>query len=128
MTAKSGMSVFKRYGFVWVTLVLFVGSLLGHWTAGWFAFVEEQRQHNETPQVSSFIVEATRDTLENWQSEFLQLIWQVAGLAWLLHVGSPQSKEGDDRKEEKIDELLKLVDADKADAIIKRLDKKYPRT
>jgi hypothetical protein len=35
-----------------------------------------------------------RDTLENWQSEFLQLIWQVAGLAILLHVGSPQSKRG----------------------------------
>jgi hypothetical protein len=35
-------------------------------------------------------------TLENWQSEFLLLIWQVAGLAFLLHVGSLQSKEGDD--------------------------------
>lgn len=26
-----------------------------------------------------------RDTFENWQSEFLQLLWQVAGLAILLH-------------------------------------------
>jgi hypothetical protein len=121
------MSVFKRYGFLWVTLVLFFGSLAGHWTCGWFAFVEEQRDHGRSPRVAEFAVEATRDTLENWQSEFLQLIWQVAGLAFLLHVGSPQSKEGDDRKEEKIDELLKLVDPDSADAIIKRLDKKYPR-
>jgi hypothetical protein len=117
----------KRYGFLWVTLILFLGSLAGHWTAGWLAFVEEQRQHNQTPEVSAFVVEASRDTLENWQSEFLQLIWQVAGLAWLLHVGSPQSKEGDDRKEEKIDELLKLVNEEQGQAIIKRLDKKYPR-
>ena len=41
----------------------------------------------------------TRDTLENWQSEFLQLMWQVGGLAFLLYVGSPQSKEGDERVE-----------------------------
>ena len=50
-----------------------------------------------------------RDTLENWQSEFLQLIWQVGGLAFLLYVGSPQSKEGDDRVEAKIDEILRRV-------------------
>jgi hypothetical protein len=30
-----------------------------------------------------------RATLENCQSEFLQLTWQIAGLAILLSVGSP---------------------------------------
>lgn len=49
------------------------------------------------------------DTLENWQSEFLQLIWQVAGLALLYHIGSPQSNEGNDRLEEKIDLILQSV-------------------
>jgi len=121
------MGIFRRYGFFWITLVLFLGSLIGHWTFGWFAFVEEQREHNQTPHVGQFVIEASRDTLENWQSEFLQLIWQVAGLAFLLHVGSPQSKEGDDRKEEKIDELLRLMDEKNGESIIKRLDKKYPR-
>ena len=33
-----------------------------------------------------------RDTLENWQSEFLQLIWQVVALTYLWYIGSPQSK------------------------------------
>lgn len=27
-----------------------------------------------------------------WQSEFLQLLWQIGGLAFLLYGGSPQSK------------------------------------
>lgn len=40
-----------------------------------------------------------RDTLEHRQSEFLQLLWQIGGLALLLYLGSPQSKEGDDRME-----------------------------
>jgi hypothetical protein len=44
----------------------------------------------------------SRDTLENWQSEFLPLLWQVGGLAFVLFAGSP-SKEGTDRMEAKID-------------------------
>lgn len=67
----------------------------------------------------------SRDTLENWQSEFLQLLWQVGGLAFLLFVGSPQSKEGSDRVEAKLDELLKLVDRKKGQTIIKELDEQY---
>jgi Domain of unknown function (DUF6766) len=43
-------------------------------------------------QISDYVFRMSRDTLENWQSEFLQLIWQVAGLALLLYVGSPKSK------------------------------------
>lgn len=66
------------------------------------------------------------DTLENRQSEFLQLLWQVAGLAFLLYIGLPQSKEGDECKEEKIDLILVAVDAN-AQTHVKRLDTKYPR-
>lgn len=55
-----------------------------------------------------------RDTFENWQSEFLQLLWQVVGLAYFLYVGSPSSKENDDRMEAKIDELLKAAGRDQA--------------
>jgi hypothetical protein len=66
-----------------------------------------------------------RDTLENWQSEFLQLIWQVAGLAFLLHVGSPQSKEGDDRMEAKIDAILLAVEPKKGDELLREIDDEY---
>ncbi len=69
----------------------------------------------------------SRDTFENWQSEFLQLIWQVAGLSLLLHVGSPQSREEDDRLEEKIDAILRAVDRDRADRIIAELDHRFDR-
>lgn len=69
-----------------------------------------------------------RDTFENWQSEFLQLIWQVAGLAYLWYIGSPQSKEADDRKEAKIDQLLKKLCGKEGEKIIITLDKKYPRS
>lgn len=102
-------SLFTHYSFFWVTLILFLGSLIGHWVFGWFAFVNEQNALNQPIRISDYLVESMRDTLENWQSEFLQLIWQVAGLAFLLHIGSPQSKEGDERKEEKLDKILQAV-------------------
>lgn len=121
-------NIFKRYGFLWVTLGFFIISFTGHWLFGWFAFANEQLSHHQPVEVSGYLVEMGRDTFENWQSEFLQLIWQVAGLAFLLHIGSPQSKEGDDRKEEKLDEIIMLLDEKNGAKIISTLDKKYPRT
>lgn len=120
-------SVWTRYGFAWVTGSLFLASLIGHWWFGWRAYVSEQEMHGLAPQLSDFLVEIGRDTLENWQSEFLQLIWQVAGLALLLNVGSPQSREEDDRLEEKIDAILRAVDRDRADRIIADLDERFDR-
>jgi hypothetical protein len=52
---------------------------------------------NEWPEVPSYLKQMARDTFENWQSEFLQLLWQVVGLAYFLYIGSPSSKENDDR-------------------------------
>lgn len=120
-------SLSSRYSYLWITLAFFVISLLGHWVFAWFAYVQEQKEHEQEIEIGEYFIETSRDTLENWQSEFLQLIWQVAGLAFLFYVGSPQSKEGDDRKEEKLDYILKKVDPRNADKIIANLDKKYIR-
>lgn len=118
-------SRFGPYGYAWVTLGFFVVSLIGHWVFGWFAYVDEQVAHAQPIEVSAYTVEMMRDTLENWQSEFLQLLWQVGGLALLLYVGSPQSKEGDDRMEAKIDAILLAVDPKNGDATIRKVDAAY---
>ena len=120
------MSIWKRYGYAWVTAGFFLFSLAGHWIFGWFAYVDEQRAHNQPIEVSSYVTEMARDTLENWQSEFLQLLWQVGGLAFFLFIGSPQSKEEDDRLEEKLDAILRKLDPANAERVIAELDRKYP--
>jgi hypothetical protein len=51
----------------------------------------------------------------------------VAGLAFLFYVGSPQSKEGDDRKEEKLDYIIEKLDPDNYEKLLKDWDKKYPK-
>jgi hypothetical protein len=120
------MKLHKKYGFLWVTLFLFVLSLTGHWTFAWFSYVHEQQAHQQPIEISEYVVQTSRDTLENWQSEFLQLIWQVWGLAFLLFIGSTQSKEGEDRKEEKLDAILRMVSPE-GQSTIKKLDEKYPK-
>lgn len=120
------MSVWKKYGFAWVTLGFFVFSLVGHWIFGWFAYVAEQRSHHEAVQMSGFLVEILRDTLENWQSEFLQLLWQVVGLTILLYAGSPQSRDSEDRSEAKLDAILRRVDPEGAEAFLKDINRRYP--
>jgi lysylphosphatidylglycerol synthetase-like protein (DUF2156 family) len=124
---RRAWGMWRAYSFVWVTLALFVISFAGHWTLAWFAYVDQQAAHGLPPQVPNFLIEVGRDTLENWQSEFLQLIWQVAGLAFLFHLRSPQSKDGSARQEEKIDALLSLVGKQKGEELVKALDLKYPR-
>src|SRR5919108_4410565 len=116
-----GMSLWRAYAYAWITLGLFLFSLAGHWLFGWFSYVDEQTAHGQPIEVSGYTVQMLRDTLENWQSEFLQLLWQVAGLAILLHVGSPQSKEGDDRREAKIDAILLAVEPRKGEHIAKKI-------
>lgn len=54
------------------------------------------------------------------------MIWQVAGLAFLLYAGSPQSKEGDDRKEEKLDFIIKKLAPASYEKLLKQWKEKYP--
>ena len=116
----------RKYAYAWLTLGFFFVSFGLHWFFGWRAFVHEAEAHGQVARFAEYFDTAARDTFENWQSEFLQLLWQVVGLAYFLYVGSPSSKENDDRLEAKVDALLEAQPGG-AD-IVARLDRKYLRT
>jgi hypothetical protein len=126
-TPLSRASIFRRYGFAWITAGFLVITLAGHWVFGWLAYAQEQRAHRQPLSVPDYAIEMARDTFENWQSEFLQLLWQVGGLALLLYVGSPQSAEGDARQEEKLDAILRAVAPKDADSLIAQIDDRHDR-
>ena len=117
----------KRYGYAWITLAFFLVSLILHWVFGWYSYVEEAAEHARSADLSGYLNEMLRDTFENWQSEFLQLLWQVVGLAFFLYVGSPSSKENDDRMEAKVDALIRLQAGARGERIIDELDERYLR-
>ena len=118
--------IFKKYGYAWITLSFFLGSLLLHWYFGWQAFVAEAAEHGQQPEQGDYLNQMFRDTFENWQSEFLQLLWQVCGLAYFLYIGSPSSKENDDRVEAKVDALL-IMQGEHGLDVMEKLDKHYLR-
>lgn len=117
----------KYYGYFWVTLGLFIMSISLHWTFAWYSYIQEQIAHKQSIEFTDYFNQTFRDTMENWQSEFLQLIWQVAGLSILWYIGSAQSKEANDRLEEKVDLLIQKLDTENGKKFIQELDKKYPR-
>lgn len=121
--------IFRKYAYGWLTLLFFAVSFGLHWFFGWQAFTDEARTHGEAPQFSEYMTQMMRDTMENWQSEFLQLLWQVCGLAYFLYVASPSSKENDDRVEAKIDRLIELqVGKEAAQPMIAEIDERFLRT
>ena len=123
---KKAKRILKGYAYAWITLGFFLVSIILHWTFGWYAYLNEAAEHGQTPQFKEYFIELSRDTFENWQSEFLQLMWQVVGLAYFLYLGSPSSHENDDRLEAKVDALLHFHGKE-GKKIIVHLDKHFMR-
>src|SRR3989337_1963144 len=94
-------SIWTRFGFAWVTSALFILTLTGHWIFGWFAYVNEQAALQQPAEVGAYTVQMMRDTLENWQSEFLQPLWQGGGLRLFFYLSSPHPRAGADTHEER---------------------------
>jgi succinate dehydrogenase hydrophobic anchor subunit len=99
-----------NFGLSIALALLFLVSWIGHAAAEWGTYRHEQQEHNEPVQISEYFVHFGQSTLENWQSEFLQLFSFVVLAAILIHRGSAESKDSEDRIEAKIDEITKRLD------------------
>jgi hypothetical protein len=121
------MREFKKRGYLYVTIVFFAVSWLIHGVTAFNQFAEEQNQHGQSIEMNVFWNEFIRQTTENWQSEFLQLSWQIGGLMILFAVASPQDRLGDQRKEKILEKLLEIgMDKKEYEQFMKRLSEKYP--
>jgi hypothetical protein len=125
--AAERVGILGKYAYAWITLAFFLISFALHWFFGWKAYVDEAQEHGQAAELSVYLVEMGRDTFENWQSEFLQLLWQVVGLAYFLYIGSPSSKENDDRLEAKVDEILRTLRQADGDQVIGKIDEDFLR-
>jgi hypothetical protein len=105
--------IWRNYNLSIVLLACFIVSwALQAWT-GWVKFAAEQHQHHQGPSVcghDGYIWEFAAATFENWQSEFLQLLCMVVLTAFLIHRGSAESKDSNDRLEAKVDALQEAID------------------
>jgi hypothetical protein len=76
------------------------------------------------PLVEPIVRSSTRCTA----SATLFLLTEESQMPSLYAVGSPQSREGDERNEKKLDLILRKLDPEKADGEIEKLDRDYART
>jgi succinate dehydrogenase hydrophobic anchor subunit len=89
---------------------LFLISWAAQAVAEWGVYAQEQRAHGEPTVIGDYLVQFGQSTFENWQSEFLQLFSFVVLSALLIHRGSAESKDSDDRMERKIEDIAKRLD------------------
>jgi hypothetical protein len=100
----------QGFGLSLAFCLLFLTSWVAHGAAEWQVFTDEQRDHNQPVTVGDFTAEFAQSTLENWQSEFLQLFSFVVMSALLIHRGSAESKDSDDRIEEALKRIEKKLE------------------
>ena len=95
----TSMKLWKNFGLSIGFCLLFLITWLAHGVAQWQRFTDEARDHKEPVEIGDFISDFATSTLENWQSEFLQLFSFAIMAAVFIHKGSAESKDGTDRIE-----------------------------
>jgi hypothetical protein len=113
-----GRGVWKDFGLGLGLMILFLGTWVAHGIAEWQVFTDQQREHGQSIEVGDFVGQFAQSTLENWQSEFLQLFSFVVLAALYIHRGSAESKEGDEKMEaslRRIEESLGTLPRDVSD-------------
>jgi uncharacterized membrane protein YjgN (DUF898 family) len=107
---SSGLrKVWRNFGLSIGFAILFFVSWVAQAFAEWHIYVSDQQSHGEPSGIADFITHFSQSTLENWQSEFLQLYSFVVMAALFIHRGSAESKDSDHRIEAKIDKIQEQV-------------------
>ncbi len=106
---KTRMRLWKNFGLSLGFCLLFFLSWVAQGIAQWQTFTDEQRQHGEPVAMGDFVAKFSQSTLENWQSEFLQLFSFTIMAAILIHKGSAESKDSDDRMQAALQRIEKKL-------------------
>jgi hypothetical protein len=104
---EAGRSIWRDFGLGIALMALFFVTWVAHGVAEWQTYTDDQRSHGEHASLGDFVSSFSQSTLENWQSEFLQLFAFVSLAALYVHKGSAESKDSD----EKIEASLRRIEA-----------------
>jgi hypothetical protein len=100
--------LWRDYNLSLVLEALFVASWVVQTWMGWMHFAAEQQDHGQAASVfgaAGYIWQWGEATFENWQSEFLQLFTFVVLTSFLIHKGSHESKDSDERMQQQLDRV-----------------------
>jgi disulfide bond formation protein DsbB len=106
------MRHFRRWGAVYLLLLLFLGSWIGQFVAQLSEFRSEQATHGEPFVWADFYTRFFASTFENWQSEWFQLIFQAILLLGAKHWLFQADAEDMERLETKVDAIAERLGLD----------------
>ena len=92
--------LWRDYNLSIVLFGLFLTSWVLQAVTQWFEMANEAQAHGQAASMAEFLPAFLSATFENWQSEFLQLFTMVVLTAYLIHKGSHESKDTDDKVNE----------------------------
>jgi hypothetical protein len=102
----------RRWGAVYLLVLLFLGSWLGQFVTQLEEFRSEQRTHQEPFVWSEYVTQFFASTFENWQSEWLQLVFQAILLLGAKHWLFQVDAEDMERLENKVDAIADRLGLD----------------
>jgi hypothetical protein len=106
----------QNYNLSIVLFILFMVTWSIQMVTGWYEFKAEEQDHQQIATIfgeSGYIWYFLQSTMENWQSEFLQLLTFVVLTSFLIHKGSHESKDSDEELKEivlRIEDRLKKLE------------------
>jgi NTP pyrophosphatase (non-canonical NTP hydrolase) len=103
--------IWGNYSLSITLALLFFLSWFAQLVTQWFNWANEQTEHNQPLEVGDVLWQFWTSTLENWQSEFLQLLTFVVLTSFLIHRNSPESKDSDDEMQQALNRIEKRLKA-----------------
>lgn len=100
--------IWKDYNLSIVLAVCFLASLAGQFFVGLRHFQSEQSALGQAATIwgeDGYIWAFGDAVLENWQSEFLQLLTFVIFTTYLVHKGSHESKDSEEAMKAQLDRI-----------------------
>ncbi len=123
-----GRSVWREFGLGLGLMTLFFATWVAHGITEWQTFTDQQQEHGQAAEVGDFVAAFGQASLENWQSEFLQLFAFVVLAALYIHKGSAESKDGGERIEASLRRIEEHLGTLPGDAPEDEVDSKLPET
>ena len=94
---------------MYLLLLLFLGSWIGQFFTELAQFRSEQASHNQGFEWGKYLTVFFSSTFENWQSEWLQLVFQAVLLLGAKHLIFRVDAEDLERLEAKVDQITRVL-------------------
>jgi len=107
-------TAWRDYGLSIALFTMFAISFVLHTASGWMQYRSEQEQHSQEATIlgdDGYVWYWAEWTLQNWQSEFLELGVIVVLSSFLIHKGSAESKDSDDEMKKLLESIEKKLDS-----------------